>query len=930
MIRPFRSTAAVALRALALVILGMFAAAFPSQAQDFEPRLANVRQITFGGENAEAYWSFDGSRLIFQSRQTREDCDQIFVMNADGTGKRLVSTGEGKCTCAYFLKDGKHLLFSSTHVSMPRCPPPPDYSKGYVWPVHSSYKIYKAKADGSDLRCLTPWKGYNAEATVSPDGKTIVFTSDKDGDLDLYLMDTEGRNVRRLTDLPGYDGGAFFSPDSKKICFRGFHPTEDAGLKEYRALLAQELVRPMVMELYVINADGTGLTQVTHNGAANFCPFFTPDGKRLIFSSNVSNPGHMAFQLYLINLDGTGLEQVTFLPPFNAFPMFSPDGKRIVWASNRNAKARGETNLFVADWVENPPSDPANSDPAVSLDDLRRTIGYLASDELKGRLTGTPEGRKAAEYVAAQFEKIGLAKVPGMGSCFQPFDFIAGVSLAPGNSLRIASQDRTAAYDVGKDYTPTGFSDDAALEDLPVVFAGYGITAPDQKWDDYAGLDVKGKAVFVYRWGPEGDDPKSHFAQYYPVRYKAMVARQHGAAALFVIGASGEDDDLMELKASAVAGVAGIPVLSAKRAVLAPWLQSAGKSLPDPANPHAGPLAFEVPGLRLSLACALAREKATADNVAAWLPATSPTSETVVVGAHYDHLGLGIEGSLAEKKGGIHHGADDNASGVAGLLETARIMAAAPERGRNLLFVSFGGEELGTLGASRFVKDPPIPLKDVVAMVNFDEIGRLREDKLAVIGAGTSSAFRPLLDKANAEGLKLALTEDGYGASDQSVFYAREIPVLFFFTGAQPQYHRPEDTADLIAYAGEAKVLRFTTRVVRGLLALPQRPDYVKVAGSRNEQAGRGFRVYLGTIPDYTAEVKGLQLMGVRAGSPADQAGLKAGDIVVELGGKSIENIYDYTFALQEHKPGDKVSVTVLRGGERIALEVTFAKRPGD
>jgi Tol biopolymer transport system component len=884
--RPFPAIC-VLFQAVAAVTLAALSAPAPAVAQYFEPHLANIRQLTFGGENAEAYWSFDGARLIFQSRETREGCDQIYVMGADGTGRRLVSTGKGKCTCSYFLKDGRHILFSSTHASTPDCPPPPDYSKGYRWPVHSSFKVYRARTDGTDLTCLTPWKGYNAEATVSPDGNTIVFTSDKDGDLDLYLMDTEGKNVRRLTDMPGYDGGAFFSPDSTKICFRGFHPSDPSSLKEYRDLLAQELVRPMVMEVYVINADGTGLTQVTRNGAANFCPFFTPDGKRLIFSSNLSDPGHMAFQLYLIDLDGTGLEQVTFTPPFNAFPMFSPDGKRLAWASNRNAKTRGETNLFVADWIESTPPDPLNDDPAIDLNNLRRTIGYLASDELKGRLTGTSEGRKAAEYVAARFEKSGLARVPGLDSYFQPFEFIADVSLAPGNALQIASGDRKAAYEVGKEYTPTGYSDDGDLKDLPVVFAGYGITAPDQKWDDYSGLDVRGKAVFVYRWGPEGDDPKSAFAQYYPVRYKAMVARQRGAAALFVIGASDGDDELMELRASAVSGSAGLPVLSAKRALLSSWLKLRGKSLPDPGNPHAGPFAFEVPGLRLVLSCFLNRNKASADNVAGWLPATEATEETLVIGAHYDHLGLGIEGSLAEKRGGIHHGADDNASGVAGLLETARLAAAFSRRGRNLLFVSFGGEELGTLGSSHLVKNPPIPLKNMVAMVNFDEIGRLRDDKLAVIGAGTSPAFKPLLQESNTEDLKLALTEDGYGASDQSVFYAREIPVLFFFTGAQPQYHRPEDTADLIAYRGEATVLRFATRVIRGIPDAPQRPGYAKVEGGRREQAGRGFRVYLGTIPDYTAEVKGLQLMGVRAGSPAEVAGLKAGDGIVELGARA-------------------------------------------
>jgi len=324
-----------------------------------ERHLANVRQLTFGGQNAEAYWSFDGKRLSFQMYDGAEvKADQIFTMNADGSDKRRVSNGTGRTTCAFYLKNGKEVIFASTHGAGPEVPPEPDRSKGYVWPVYSTYAIWKANADGTNLRPLFPKRvgpgvrtGYNAEATISPDGRTILFTSTKDGDLELYTMDVNGRKVRRITNRVGYDGGAFFSPDGKRIVWRAGLPENAAEELEYRSLLKQDLVRPSKMELWVADADGGNARQVTRNGAANFAPFFTPDGKRIIFASNMDDPRRRKFELYLINVDGTGLERVTYGAEFDSFAMFSPDGKRLVWASNRNGKDR-ETNIFVADWVD--------------------------------------------------------------------------------------------------------------------------------------------------------------------------------------------------------------------------------------------------------------------------------------------------------------------------------------------------------------------------------------------------------------------------------------------------------------------------------------------------------------------------------------------------------------------------------------------------
>ena len=322
-----------------------------------EKRLTNIKQLTFGGENAEAYFSSDGKQLIFQSKRDGNRCDRIYSMNADGSATKQVSNGEGRTTCAYYFKSGKRVIYASTHSGGKDCPPEPDRSKGYVWPVYADYELYTANADGSNIQRLTNVPGYDAEATVSPDGKKIIFTSERDGDLDLYSMDIDGKNVKRLTDAIGYDGGAFYSPDSKMIVYRRSNPQTPAEIARYKDLLSQHMVVPTIFEIWVMNADGSNKRQVTKLESASFAPFFTPDGKRIIFCTNYFDPKRAErrrqpnFDLALINVDGTGLERVTFNETFDGFPMFSPDGKKLVFASNRNAAAQGDTNVFIADWV---------------------------------------------------------------------------------------------------------------------------------------------------------------------------------------------------------------------------------------------------------------------------------------------------------------------------------------------------------------------------------------------------------------------------------------------------------------------------------------------------------------------------------------------------------------------------------------------------
>ena len=338
-------------------LLILVAACADSPAVNREPLpgetfFASVKQLTFSGQNAEAYFSLDGEQLIFQRTEREGGCDQQFVINVDGSGLRRVSNGLGRTTCGYFYAGGSRIVYASTFHADEACPAPPDYSQGYVWALYD-FDIYTAEADGSGIERLFGSDGYDGEATLSPDGRTIVFTSTRDGDLDIYTMSLDGSNVRRLTDTPGYDGGPFFSPDGSKIVYRAWHPETPEALAEYRRLLRQNLVRPSRMEIFLMGADGSNQRRVTDLGGANFAPYFHPDGERIIFSSNhEGGPQSRNFDLFLVNLDGSGLIKVTTEPTFDGFPMFSPDGTKLVFASNRFAEVEGETNIFVAEWVE--------------------------------------------------------------------------------------------------------------------------------------------------------------------------------------------------------------------------------------------------------------------------------------------------------------------------------------------------------------------------------------------------------------------------------------------------------------------------------------------------------------------------------------------------------------------------------------------------
>ncbi len=574
---------------------------------------------------------------------------------------------------------------------------------------------------------------------------------------------------------------------------------------------------------------------------------------------------------------------------------------------------------------------------------VQADVAFLASDDLKGRRSGTVEGDRAAAWVAEQFGKIGLAPAGVNGTWLQPFDFIDGVDLGAKNRLSTAAGAKKA-WTVGNDFRPLAFSA-AGLAEGDVVFAGYGIVAKDLGYDDYAGLDVKDKVVLVLRYGPDGDDEKSAFSPFAALRFKAAVAREKGAKAMLVAaGPLTKDvtDDLIALRTDAAFSDAGIVAVSIRRPVAEALLADSGRTLEaaqraidDAKKPGSFPLA----GARASLNVDVTPRRVRTANVLGLLKGADPvkSAEIVIVGAHYDHLGLGGSTSLASAAGPqIHHGADDNASGVAAMLEMARDLAAKRAAlPRSVLFISFAAEELGTLGSLHFTKNPTVPWDSVVAMVNLDMVGRLRENKLDVQGVGTSPAWKPLVESSNADAkLKLALLDGGFGPSDHSPFYAAKKPVLFAFTGAHADYHKPSDTADRIDSEGIVRVVRFMEPVVVGVDAAPERIAYAEVKGGAGPSGGgsRSFRVWVGGIPDFSEEGKGVKLSGVTGGSPAEKAGLLAGDTIVKFGDKDLRNLYDYTYALQGRKPGEKVTLVVKRveNGKDVekTLEVTLGSRP--
>ncbi len=583
------------------------------------------------------------------------------------------------------------------------------------------------------------------------------------------------------------------------------------------------------------------------------------------------------------------------------------------------------------------PGAPALADvqAGASPADLLEVVRTLAAAEMAGRATASPGMERAARYIAGEFERAGLEPRGDAGSYFQAFDVVTGIRLGEGNRLRLQGGEGDREYAVGRDFTPFSFSDSGQAQG-EVAFAGYGITAPELQYDDYAGVDVTGRIVVLLSGEPRERDPNSPFRRpeayrYTEVRYKVLNAREHGARGVVLVTnplAHGEEpEQLFAIRGITSVSQSGILAVNALRRVAEAILSGSGRSLRElqqAIDRELRPQSFVVPVRQVEMEVRLIHEHGRAWNVIGQLRGTDPLlrEQAIVVGAHYDHLGVGGETSLAPSRyGEVHPGADDNASGVAGVIGLARVFGAAGGARRTLLFAAFAGEEMGLLGSTQYVRSPAIPLERTVAMLNMDMIGRLRGDTVIVFGVDTGKEFRAVLESANRDvGLQLQLSGDGYGPSDHTPFYAKDRPVLSFFTGPHQDYHRPSDTPDKINASGLGRVVRLIAGVL-GRVADGDGPVTFARAGpssppGRGSRTGAGYGPYFGTIPEFGQPDEGVKLGGVRAGSPAEKAGLHAGDLIIRFDGRVVRNLEDFVFLLRGKRVGDRVEVIYRRGNE--------------
>jgi Tol biopolymer transport system component len=962
--------------------------------------LSNVRQLTYEGRRAgEGYFSPDGRALVFQSeRDEGNPFYQIFLLDLETGDSHRVSPGIGKTTCAFFRPGTDELLFASTHLdaeAKAKQKGELDFrasgqSRRYAWDYDETMDIFSARRDGSQVKRLTTAHGYDAEGAYSPDGKLIVFCSTRDAfpldklsppdrqryELDaayfgeIYLMNADGSDVRRLTQTPGYDGGPFFSPDGQRIIWRRFNEKGDTA------------------DIYTMKLDGSDVRRLTDFRAMSWAPYFHPSGQYAIFASN--KLGFSNFELYLVDAAGAREPvRVTFTDGFDGLPVFSPDGKKLCWTSNRTSD--GKSQLFMGAWdheaaVEaleksgikkqfqnigsaySPLPPPLVRGKVITPAELRIHVEFLASDKLEGRLTGTEGNRLAAEHIATQLRQAGLQPLGDNGTFFEDDEFNAGVKVVTHENqltlTRTGDGAPTVSFDVEKDFRPLSFTANGTAEG-GVVFAGYGLTVPGklgEGYDSYAGIDVSNKVVMVLRYVPEGVDPKrrAELNRYAGLRYKALIARTQGARAILIVGGPNSPNagELAPLTMDTSLSGSGIIAASISGKVADALLGGTGKTLKalqdelDVEHPHAKDVRFTFTNLTLKVSTSVERIKKTDRNVIAVLPPVAQPSrlssdgqaglppheaEYIMLGAHFDHLGRGETGGFGIKgeEGQIHNGADDNASGVAVMLELAANLAAEWNQGnqgtggtpvprtRGVIFSFWSGEELGLIGSSHFAEKPTVNLSNVVAYLNFDMVGRLRENKLTLQGIGSSTIWKRLIEKRNvAAGFDLSLQEDPYLPTDTTPFYPKGIPVMAFFTGSHEEYHRPGDDADTLNYEGMERITKFARGITLDLLAESDRPDYVKVEKSSQGGSRDGLRAYLGTIPDYATESKGVKLQGARGGSPADKAGIKPGDVIVKFAGQKITNIYDFTYALDAVKIGEPVKVTVLREGQEVELTI--------
>ncbi len=982
--------------ALSLSILsGMLGLPDQTEADQRDRFVSRARRLTFEGRRAgEGYFSPDGTKMIVQTERYRDNpFFQIYTLDLVTGDSRLISPGVGRTTCSYFRSGTNEVLFASTHLD-PQAREKqrrehqerPTRTTGHTPFVYDEYfDIFSCDVRGRNMRRLTDAFGFDAEGAYSPDGKLIVFCSqrdaypldklsEKDRDIwekqpqyfgELYIMNADGSDQRRLTNWPGYDGGPFFAAEDDRVIWRHF---DETGI---------------FADIYTMKIDGTDRRRLTDFKSMSWSPYMHPSRQYAIFTSN--KLGFANFELFIV--DAMGEKQpvrVTYTDGFDGLPVFGPDGNQLSWTSNRATRESRTGQLFIADWDHNtalaaikaapqrgtlepepdfdapakttwpdasPPGIKPGLEPSITEDDLYEHVRYLASDELEGRMTGTESARKAAKYIAARFKEAGLEPLGDNGTYFQEFPFPAGVDLVPDrNRLAITSStgSPTQVLEIDTDYRPLSFTTNATTRG-EVVCAGYGLVIPKEtgkeRYDSYEGRDVAGKIVLVFDDVPADLDTNERirFTHYSSPRYKAKQALMRGAAGfMLVIGPNTLDAGSL-LPLARTATDAGIVSASITTDTAQRLLDNAGlklTKLQDMLDKGKIPTSFNEIKLNtaVELTMHLARRKGTCRNVVGLLPPVGEgriADEYVLIGAHYDHIGHGEAGgsrAISGEEGQIHNGADDNASGTATVLELAAFLAKTrrndqgTRQQRGLIFACWSGEEIGVIGSTYFARHAPCPLGQIAAYINFDMVGRLRDGRLILQGVGSSPDWLGLIETVNIrEPMALVIQSDPYLPTDTHEFYPAGIPILAFFTDVHDDYNRPTDDADTLNYAGMAPITRFGSHVVTELAATPDRLRYASVKHTTPKGGAMGGRrIYTGTIPDFAAgDVGGMKISGVQGDSPAEKAGLVAGDVIVEFAGHKIGGLEDYAVILRALKPNKPVEIVVKRDGKEVRLTIT-------
>lgn len=891
----------------------------------------------------------------------------------------------------YNWADESQILFGSTHTdpeARAKMQEEIDFresgeARKYAWDYDPTMHLFVKNTETGETTQLTDAMGYDAEGSFSPNGEYIAFASTRSAyevDLteeeaqmlerdpsyfgEIYLMKADGSDLKRLTHTPGYDGGPFFSPDGQRIIWRRF---DEKGL---------------TAEVFTMNLDGSDQRQITHLGAMSWAPYYHPSQEYIIFATN--KLGFANFELFIVDPDGAKEPQrVTTTDGFDGLPVFSPDGSRLLWTSTRTSDELSQ--LFLAQWdheealalLEDAPLRTTSRDlqtgqisavgttgvaagvqtlqtlPAPSIgssqileEELREKVAYLANDALQGRMTGSQGMEQAANQTIEWFQELGLEPLQTLdGEYRHEFSFVRSIEIdSEGlNTLETTFNGRNLTYPLGESYMPFAFSANGSGM-ANVVFAGYGIKSPDgfdTPINDYGAIDVEGKFVMVFRGLPPhlSREQERELSRFATPRFKSVMAAREGALGVLFIDDQPHGGAYEDLGQEFSTQQAGILASRIQPAVAEAWFKRAGlgsleevKAQFETYNPHAS--SSSDLGFEISLNVSLEKIEASDANIIAQIPAQN-TDKTILLGAHLDHLGFGEVGSLATgpERATIHNGADDNASGSAMIIELAEYFATLEAENpgtlqANLVFALWSGEELGLIGSSAFVESEAIDMAQVSGYLNFDMVGMLDDNTLILQGLGSSPDWTPIIERKNIlAGFDLVLQEDPYVPTDGMAIYQADVPILCFFTGIHDYYHRPTDDAQNLNYEGMVRIAEMAKAMILDMHdSEPLTFQSVEMAQSQMG-AARGFSVTLGTIPDYASQEKGVKISGVREGAPAEDAGLRTDDVIVELAGKEINDLYDYTYILGDLEAGVEVSIVVIRDGERITLTITPTAR---